>query len=84
MRKIQDVAKILIIDDDSAVRSLMQKVLERRGHEVRVAVDGHMGIDLHRTDPADLIITDLIMPGKEGIETIQGRGYKIMDPATDA
>lgn len=64
------MAKILIIDDDSALRTTMRKILERDGHAVRVATDGHRGLALHREDPADLVITDLIMPEKEGIETI--------------
>jgi len=49
----------------------MRRILERTGHNVRVAPDGDMGISLHRAEPADLVITDLIMPEKEGIETIQ-------------
>ncbi len=49
----------------------MRKILEREGHDVRVATDGDQGILLHRVDPVDLVITDLIMPEKEGIETIQ-------------
>ena len=49
----------------------MRRILERAGHNVRVAADGDMGISLYRAEPADLVITDLIMPEKEGIETIQ-------------
>lgn len=65
------MAKILIIDDDPALRDVMRKILEHDGHDVRVAEDGAMGLDLYRAEPADLVITDLIMPEKEGIETIQ-------------
>ena len=48
----------------------MRKILERAGHVVREAPDGNQGIALYRADPADLVVTDLIMPEKEGIETI--------------
>jgi DNA-binding response OmpR family regulator len=65
------VARILIIDDDDALRAAMSKILEREGHEVRAAADGDTGLSLHRSDPADLVVTDLIMPEKEGIETLQ-------------
>ncbi len=65
------MAKILIIDDDPALREIMRRILEPDGHDVRVAEDGARGLDLYRADPADLVITDLIMPEKEGIETIQ-------------
>jgi len=64
------MADILIIDDDEAVRSSMRKVLERRGHTVREAGDGSSGLDLFREKAPDLVVTDLYMPGKEGIETI--------------
>ena len=65
------MANILIIDDDPGLRATMRRILERTGHSVRVASDGDMGISLYRAEPADLVITDLIMPEKEGIETIQ-------------
>ena len=62
---------ILIIDDDDALRATMRKILERAGHEVRDAGDGDRGLRIFREDGADLVITDIIMPEKEGIETIQ-------------
>lgn len=65
------MAHILLIDDDSAVRSVMREVLERSGHEIRTAEDGEEGLRLFRERAADLIVTDLFMPDKEGIETIQ-------------
>jgi DNA-binding response OmpR family regulator len=61
---------ILIIDDDPAMRSTVRKILEREGHDVREAVDGDEGLRVFRERPADVVVTDLIMPGKEGIETI--------------
>ncbi len=64
------MAKILIIDDDVQIRKLLQNLLDRAGYEVAVAADGKEGLDAYRRAPADLIITDLIMPEKEGIEMI--------------
>ncbi|NIP60338.1 MAG: response regulator [Gemmatimonadetes bacterium] len=65
------MANIIIIDDEDVLRLTMRKILERVGHQVRDAGNGDEGIRLHRESPAELVITDLYMPGKEGIETIQ-------------
>ncbi len=62
--------RILIIEDDAEVRELLRTLLSRAGYAISVASDGIEGIHAYRTDPADLIITDLVMPGKEGLETI--------------
>ena len=64
------MARILVIDDDVQVLATLRKILEREGYEVATAPDGRKGIKCYREDPTDLIITDLIMPEKEGIETI--------------
>ena len=64
------MARILIIDDEIRIRSMLRQMLERTGHEVVDAPDGDAGIKLYRNGPADLVITDLIMPEKEGLETI--------------
>jgi CheY-like chemotaxis protein len=64
------MALILIIDDDVQIRAMLRRILGRAGYEVVEAPDGRQGIRLHRQQPADLIITDIIMPEKEGIETI--------------
>ena len=62
--------KILVIEDDSAVRLSLQMMLEDGGYAVDVAENGEEGIDIFKDSPADLVITDLFMPKKEGIETI--------------
>jgi CheY-like chemotaxis protein len=62
--------QILIIDDDEQLRDLLSQILERAGYLVREAVDGAAGLKLFRSEPADLVITDLIMPEKEGMELI--------------
>ena len=64
------MALILIIDDDNQFRAMLREMLERTGYEVVEASDGKEGIKLYREKATDLIITDLIMPEKEGIETI--------------
>jgi CheY-like chemotaxis protein len=64
------MSKILIIDDDPDVRQVMRRVLERRGHSVQEAEDGAIGIALVEAERPDVVVTDLIMPEKEGIETI--------------
>ena len=65
------MASILIMDDDQAVRHMMRRALERAGHRVSEAEDGAEGMRLYRDTPMDLVITDLYMPGQDGIETIQ-------------
>jgi DNA-binding response OmpR family regulator len=65
------VSHILVIDDDSDLCTMMQEVLRAEGYEVSVAADGEQGIALHRKLPASLLITDIFMPNKEGIETIR-------------
>ena len=64
------MARILIIDDESQIRSMLRLMLERVGYEVVEAPDGIEGIRQYREKPADLIITDLIMPNKDGIGMI--------------
>ena len=64
------MASILIIDDEEQIRTSLYSLLEDSGYEVTSASDGGEGLKLYHEKPTDLIITDLIMPGKEGIETI--------------
>ena len=64
------MARILIIDDEVQILKMLREMLEGEGYEVMDAPNGKEGIRLYRENPTDLIITDLIMPEKEGIETI--------------
>ena len=64
------MSHILIIDDDILICQLLRRILEQLGHRVTDAQDGRKGLNAFQADPADLVITDLIMPGMEGIETI--------------
>jgi len=65
------VSHILVIDDDNDLCFILQEVLRAGGYTVSVAGDGAQGIALQRKQPASLLITDLFMPNKEGIETIR-------------
>jgi CheY-like chemotaxis protein len=64
------VARILVIDDDPAVRLSAKLALEDAGHRVEEAVNGEEGLKRMRANPADLVISDIFMPEKEGLETI--------------
>ncbi len=61
------MAKILIIDDEEHVRAALKQVLERAGYEVEVAATGNDGLELMKGQGVDLVITDVIMPGIDGI-----------------
>jgi CheY-like chemotaxis protein len=65
------MGSILIIDDEEDIRDALQIVLESVGHNVKVASNGNEAVELQRSEPADLIITDVIMPGKNGVDTIK-------------
>jgi DNA-binding response OmpR family regulator len=62
--------RILVVDDNEALRRPLGKFLEQAGYQVETAADGNAGLKLFRQSPFDLVVTDLIMPGKEGLETI--------------
>jgi len=65
------MARILVIDDEAPIRRLLQQILEVEGHQVSTAADGEEGDQILDASPIDLVITDIFMPNKEGIETIQ-------------
>jgi CheY-like chemotaxis protein len=64
------MARILVIDDDPWIRTMVRHLLEYSGHRVTEAQDGLKGTELMRRQSADLIITDISMPGQDGWETI--------------
>jgi DNA-binding response OmpR family regulator len=64
------MAHILVIDDDIQVCSMLKTTLEKHGHVVDIAYDGEQGCSMFKQQHMDLVITDLVMPNKEGIETI--------------
>ncbi|MDB5409574.1 MAG: regulator [Rhodospirillales bacterium] len=63
-------AYILVIDDDALVRQALTQILESNGYEVQCAPDGRKGLQSFRGRRPDLVISDIIMPMMEGIETI--------------
>lgn len=64
------MANILVVDDEKPVREMLKDILESAGHEVREASNGFEAIENYKNNPSDLVIMDIIMPEKEGIETI--------------
>jgi DNA-binding NtrC family response regulator len=62
--------RILIVDDDPSIRRTLQALLKKAGYEVMLAHDGDEAVRLWRDHGGDLVITDLHMPGKDGIQTI--------------
>ncbi len=70
--------KILIIDDEAPVRKMLKKLLMKNGYHVWEADNGKIGIESYVKNNPDLIITDLIMPEKEGLESI--RELKKLNP----
>jgi CheY-like chemotaxis protein len=65
------MTSILLVDDDEEFRSMLSESLSQAGYEVREARDGREATQLYCDHPCDLVITDLIMPEKEGLETIE-------------
>jgi DNA-binding response OmpR family regulator len=64
------MANILLVEDEENLRSMLRIVLEDAGHEVAEAGNGKEVVEIYRRRPPDLLITDIIMPDEEGIETI--------------
>jgi len=62
--------KILVIDDDSLMRRTLARILRADGHDVVTAADGERGMALFRQEKPEIVITDIVMPGQEGLETI--------------
>ncbi|MBI1776720.1 MAG: response regulator [Proteobacteria bacterium] len=73
------MASILLVDDDAEVRATIQGMLEAAGHSVRAVADGSYAIHSFEQHRPDLVITDIIMPQREGIETI--RAMRAIDAA---
>ena len=64
------MAKILVLDDEPSILLMIKKMLEKAGHEVDIALNGREGMLLFEKNKPDLLISDIIMPEKEGLETI--------------
>ena len=64
------MVRILVVDDEELSRFTIREILESAGHEVSEAGNGNKAIAMQKSTPFDLVITDIIMPEKEGVETI--------------
>jgi DNA-binding NtrC family response regulator len=74
-------ARVLVVEDDQVMRSLLGKVLQRQGHEVQLAADGRAAIDLLREKRYDVVLADFKIPGANGLEVL--RAAKKASPATE-
>lgn len=63
--------KVLVVDDNADMRDALQLLLAQIGYEAEGAGDGQQAIEIQRVRPAQVLITDIFMPGKDGIETIE-------------
>ncbi|OGX34617.1 MAG: hypothetical protein A3C36_02315 [Omnitrophica WOR_2 bacterium RIFCSPHIGHO2_02_FULL_52_10] len=63
--------RILVIDDNDAFKEMICEILKNEGYKVLSASNGKEGVKLCRAQPVDLIVTDLLMPDMDGIETIR-------------
>lgn len=73
------MTRILIIDDDAQIRTILQLMLEREGYEVVETPNGHEGLHHYRAAPMDVILLDILMPEQHGLELI--RELRQVDPA---
>lgn len=64
------MSRVIVIDDDAELRAGLAERLRDAGFEVSEAPDGAAGLNLQRDHPADVVITDIFMPGQEGMETV--------------
>jgi DNA-binding response OmpR family regulator len=67
---VSAVKQILVIDDDLMTLEVLRKILEAEGYQVVTALDGQQGLDAFHQTSIDLVITDLVMPVKDGLRTI--------------
>jgi len=64
------MTRVIIIDDEEDIRCALKEVFVRAGFDVEVASNADEGLDLLRQKKADLVVTDVIMPGKDGVEAV--------------
>jgi CheY-like chemotaxis protein len=64
------MTRVIVIDDEEDIRVVLKEILVRAGVQVEVASNGDDGLDLLREKSADLVIADIIMPGKDGVATV--------------
>lgn len=67
---VQNMALILIVDDDPDVRKALGEDLQQKGYQISLAANGQEALNAYREQPADVVVTDIFMPGKGGLELI--------------
>ena len=67
---VHPMRSILVIEDDANLRLLLEQLLTAAGYNVRTAADGKQGASLCLATPPDLVITDIYMPNRDGLEVI--------------
>lgn len=65
------MARILVIDDQDSIRRVVRRALEQDGHEVFDASDGELGMEILESHSFNVVITDIFMPGQDGIVTLR-------------
>lgn len=80
MERLLSMARILVMDDDELLRGALRVVLEVAGYDVLEAADGDAGLRLHREQGADLVLVDLLMPQRDGLEVIRALRVEIPRP----
>jgi CheY-like chemotaxis protein len=65
-----DMARLLVLEDDVDFRNALRKMLEKAGYAVDVAANGRQGVEFFKDTPPDLVITDMQMPSQGGVKTI--------------
>lgn len=65
------MARVLVIDDQESIRRVVRRALEQDGHEVFDASDGEVGMELLESQSFEVVITDIFMPGQDGIVTLR-------------
>ena len=63
--------RVLVMDDEKDMRKFIKEILEAADYEVVVAADGAEGLRQYQSSPIDLVVVDLFMPNREGLETIK-------------
>lgn len=64
------MASVLVVEDEKLVRRALNKMLRAGGHDVTEVEDGQRALSYLERHPADVVVTDIVMPGKDGLETI--------------
>ncbi len=65
------MTSVLVIDDNAEIRELLSQILATLGYEARAAETGALGLDAFRAAPADVVLLDMFMPDRDGLETLR-------------